>query len=70
MEYEIQIDNGIGGQCYEEFDSLESAAEWAVKWAMSGSWRHDGEVKIQVRKSIVDEWEHEETIEVKANSSR
>lgn len=67
MEYEIQIDNGLGGHCYERFSCLVFAVEWANDWARKCCWKFDSEVRVQVRQSDEDGWEYDEVLKVKAN---
>ncbi len=66
-EYDIQIDNGMSGQIYKEFDSLRSAIAYAKDWAKSLRSREDRAVLVHVGLADLCEWEYEGEVEVKAN---
>lgn len=61
MEYEIQFDNGIGGQIYKEFASIKQAIKWA-KIEATRNLRTTTAVRIQIGLADLDSWEHDEVI--------
>ena len=69
-EYDIQIDNGMSGQIYKEFDSLSSAIDYAHDWAKSLRSREDRTVLIHVGLADLCEWEYEGEVQIKSNLSR
>lgn len=69
-EYDIQIDNGMSGQIYKEFDSLHSAIAYAKDWANSIRSRYDRTVLVHVGLADLCEWEYEGEVQVKSNLSR
>jgi hypothetical protein len=70
MQYEIQIDNGIAGQCYEDFDSLESAIDYAKNWVFSSVCRGCDSVRVQVSLADSDEWAFDEIINANQNCKK
>lgn len=69
-EYEIQIDNGMSGQMYKEFDSLLSAIAYAKDWAKSLRSREDRAVLVHVGLADLCQWEYEGEVQIKSNLSR
>lgn len=69
-EYEIQIDNGMSGQMYKEFDSLPSAIAYANDWAKSLRSREDRVVLVHVGLADLCQWEYEGEVQIKSNLSR
>lgn len=69
-EYDIQIDNGMSGQIYKEFDSLSSAIDYAKGWAKSLRSREDRTVLIHVGLADLCQWEYEGEVQLKSNLSR
>lgn len=68
-EYEIQIDLGLRGQCYQRFETFEGAIAYAREWGKSFKNAEGGTVRVQVGLASFDGWSFDDDVSVNKEES-